>query len=314
MSDIMSLLTAEAQKSYQANLKRYQQAEKIFDEIIAMYGPEGTFGKSYEAELEKQKVSDVGKTKLTDISRGLYGTTDYGAAWESQVGASARLKLEDIKMERLSAAQAQKAGFLTSIEEPYPDYGLMASLMSQGTSGAGGGAAGAVGGGGGYQSTSQVAADWASRLNYSASLGGGGLSSSYSPYAATSTTPAVLGASNSSGISTSYGQPRGAANVQTYKGKTPYSSGNGNTPDINAITEEIMANYSAMTGIPLTGQLPTGTTGGTTGAQRGAMVNQITNERKPVGAAGTTGSAWIYDPNASLNPVYDPSDVGAFRK
>jgi len=75
------------------------------------------------------------------ISSGLYGTTTAAGAgrrWEEAVGAPARLRLEDIMMQRLSQAQVGKAGFMERIEEPYPDYAMMAGLMQQGAAGGGG--------------------------------------------------------------------------------------------------------------------------------------------------------------------------------
>lgn len=121
-----------------SNLTRQKAIESIFDEIISRYGPGGGFGKGYEAELGKQKVRDVGAASQRDIGRGLYGIRPYEAEWESTTGAGARLKLEDIKMERLSSAQMGKAGFMERIEQPYPDYGPLASAYSAGVGGGGG--------------------------------------------------------------------------------------------------------------------------------------------------------------------------------
>ncbi len=124
---------AEARAS---NIERKEAIESIFDEIIARYGPGGTYGASAEAMLERQKVRDVGATTQRDISRGMYGIRPYEQEWEATTGAAARLKLEDIKMERLSSAQLGKAGFLEGIEETYPDYGALMQAVS--AAGAGG--------------------------------------------------------------------------------------------------------------------------------------------------------------------------------
>ena len=117
---------------------RQATIEAIFDEIIGRYGPEGTYGKGAEALLERQKGGAVAAGTQRMISAGLYGTEmggGLGRAWEAEVGAPARLRLEDIKMERLSQAQLGKAGFLERIEDVYPDYGLISQLISQAAAG-----------------------------------------------------------------------------------------------------------------------------------------------------------------------------------
>ena len=124
-----------AQTSATAATKQRQAAvESIFDEIIARYGPEGSYGKSAEALIEAQKVRDVGTTSQSDISRGLYGIRPYGAEWEATTGAKARLTLEDLRMERLSAAQTGKAGFMERITNQYPDYSSLMQAVSAGSS------------------------------------------------------------------------------------------------------------------------------------------------------------------------------------
>ena len=132
--------------SIEANKQRLAQATAIYDEIIARYRPGGSFGKGYLAQLETQKTQDVGKATQQQISSGLAGTTvtsGLGAAWEANVGQPARLKLEDIQMERLSGAQTQKAGLIERVETPGPDYGMLAQLaQAQGQGGSGGGGGG----------------------------------------------------------------------------------------------------------------------------------------------------------------------------
>ena len=118
-----------------SNLSRKEQVSKIYEDIIKRYEPGGAFGAGYEAQLQRQKIGDVGATAQRDIGRGLYGIRPYEAEWEATTGATARLKLEDLRMERLSGAQTGMAGFLERIEEPYPDYSaLMAASQAQGGS------------------------------------------------------------------------------------------------------------------------------------------------------------------------------------
>jgi len=131
LNSVISYLQAKEAQAYKANLERKEIIEEMYDEMIARYGAGGTFGAGYKAELETAKKSAISSATQTDISRGLYGVSPYEATWEKEVGAPARLKLEDIKMEKLTAAEQAKAGFLERIEEPYPDYGLIASLAAQ---------------------------------------------------------------------------------------------------------------------------------------------------------------------------------------
>lgn len=152
--DYNSILQQTQQResaSIAANQQRLDQATAIYDEIIARYRPGGSFGKGYLAQLETQKVQDVGKATQQQISSGLAGTTvtsGLGSAWEANVGQPARLKLEDIQMERLSGAQANKAGLIERVENPSPDYGLLAQLAAAQGQGGGGGSGGGGGGGG----------------------------------------------------------------------------------------------------------------------------------------------------------------------
>jgi len=131
-----SLYEMYQQQGEQVRLSQEQRKtaiEEIFDKVISMYSPGGAFGKGYEAQLAGQKVQDVGSAKQSAISSGLYGLRNYGQEWGATVGAPARLKLEDIKMERLSSAMMGKAGFLEGIQEPYPDYStLMQATAAQG--------------------------------------------------------------------------------------------------------------------------------------------------------------------------------------
>lgn len=162
LDEVLANLQSQESIARASNLQRKEQIEAIFDEVIARYGSEGTYGRAAELLIGQQKVRDVGATAQRDISRGMYGVRPYEQEWEAAVGAPARLKLEDIKMERLSQAQYAKAGFLTGIEEEYPDYGLVAQLAAQ-ASQSGGGAVGGYGGGGGsseqYQGT-YMSPDW----------------------------------------------------------------------------------------------------------------------------------------------------------
>lgn len=122
LSKSYSDLVSEISESQQA---RRGSIEELLDKIIDIYSPGGAFGKGYEKQLALQKVQDVGTTAQRDISRGLYGIRPYEQEWEATVGSTARLKLEDLRMQALAGAYGQKAGFLEGIQEPYPDYGAL---------------------------------------------------------------------------------------------------------------------------------------------------------------------------------------------
>lgn len=134
IDELIAQMEASAEAARAANIERQQVIEAILNEIIARYGPEGAYGRAAEAMIEREKVAGVGVGAQRLIGAGLYGTEMAGGlerAWEAEVGAPARLRLEDITMERLTQAQLGMAGFKERIEDVYPDYGLMAQLISQ---------------------------------------------------------------------------------------------------------------------------------------------------------------------------------------
>jgi len=134
MATLLQQFQQQEEAAKAANLQRYQAAMEIYDEIISRYRPGGEFGRAALGQLEKRKVTDVGKETQQLISSGLYGTTTMAATgrrWEEAVGGPERLKLEDIQMQRLSEAQVGKAGFIERREDIGPDYGMIAQLASQ---------------------------------------------------------------------------------------------------------------------------------------------------------------------------------------
>ncbi|KKN59422.1 hypothetical protein LCGC14_0542570 [marine sediment metagenome] len=136
--------------SIAANQRRLDQTTAIFDEIINRYKPGGSFGRGYLSQLENQKVQDVGQESQQMISSGLYGTTTAAGAgqrWEANVGATARLKLEDVQMERLSQAQVGKAGLIERVENPAPNLDYIIALTQAQSSSSGGGGGGGTSGG-----------------------------------------------------------------------------------------------------------------------------------------------------------------------
>lgn len=134
IDDLLRMYTEAASKAEAATQQRYEQATAIYDEIIRRYSPGGTFQRQALEQLGAQKTMDVGSAAQQLISSGLYGTqagAGLGMGWERAVGAPARLKLEDIMMERLSGAMQAKAGFLERVEDVGPSPELIAQLAQQ---------------------------------------------------------------------------------------------------------------------------------------------------------------------------------------
>jgi len=151
LSSILAKIEEQSKVAQVENLKRYEQAMAIYDEIVTRYQPGGEFEKKSLTDLERRKTRDVGAEEGKLISSGLSGTTvagGVGRRWEEEVGTPERLKLEDVLMQRLSAAQQGKAEFIERREDTYPDYGLVAQLASQSASGGGDTGDGGTSGGG----------------------------------------------------------------------------------------------------------------------------------------------------------------------
>lgn len=146
-SSITDLYTDMYKEQKAANLARKTEIGGIMDEYISMFQPGGAFGKGFEAQLNLQKVQDTSKTAQSDISRGLYGIRPYEQEWEATVGSTARLKLEDLRMQNLAQALMAKAGFLENINEPYPDLSNLMNATAAGASVPSGGSSGSSFGG-----------------------------------------------------------------------------------------------------------------------------------------------------------------------
>jgi hypothetical protein len=148
-SDIIQRMEAQSASARQANIERGRRVENIYSEIIDRYRAGGAFEKAGLGEIAKGMTTGVGRESQQMISSGLYGTTtgaQVGRRWEESYAQPARLKLEDIMSQRLTAAQESMAGFLERIEEPYPDYGAVLPYLSQAATGGGGGGGGGAGG------------------------------------------------------------------------------------------------------------------------------------------------------------------------
>jgi len=127
---ILDLQNQQAQSNL-ANQKRYDQMLAIYDETIDRYQPGGSFEKKFLQQLGKQKERYIGQETQDLVSSGLFNTTSkaaIGGKFEEQIGAPSRLDLEDIQMQRLTAAQMGKAGAIERVEDTGPGYDLIAQL------------------------------------------------------------------------------------------------------------------------------------------------------------------------------------------
>lgn len=96
------------------------EVSKLLDEIIAKYRIGGEYGKGEEALLKRAKTKSTAETAQSLVSAGLAGTSvgaGAGQRWEEEIGMPGRLKLEDIRSERLTGALGAKAGFLGQAEQ-----------------------------------------------------------------------------------------------------------------------------------------------------------------------------------------------------
>lgn len=124
---------AQATKARQANLARQKRIEGIYSSMLERYQPGGAFEKGGLAQIETARTKGVGQEMQHMIGSGMYGTSTaagVGRKWEADVGAPARLRLEDIMGQRRTGIQQQKAGFLERIQQPYPDYSALMGAIA----------------------------------------------------------------------------------------------------------------------------------------------------------------------------------------
>jgi len=131
-SGIISGFQIAGARARAANIARQRRIESIYDEMMRRFQPGGAFERRGLGEIERARTRGVGQEMQQMISSGMYGTTTAAGIprqWEAEVGAPARLRLEDIMQQRLTGIQMQKAGFLERIQEPYPDYSMLMSAI-----------------------------------------------------------------------------------------------------------------------------------------------------------------------------------------
>lgn len=130
----ISQISRQQSSAKRANIERRKQIEGMYDKMMGMVGPGGAFEKRGLGEIEAAKTKGVGQETQQMISSGMYGTTTaagVGRKWEADVGAPARLRLEDIMQQRQLGVMGQKAGFLERIEDVYPDYSSLLQMLAR---------------------------------------------------------------------------------------------------------------------------------------------------------------------------------------
>ena len=96
-----------------------QTVTDLLDQMIQRYSPGGGFGDPERALLEREKTKSLARTSQNLVSRGLAGTTagvGMGKQWEEEIGMPAKLRLEDVRSQRLMEALGTKAGYLERTE------------------------------------------------------------------------------------------------------------------------------------------------------------------------------------------------------
>lgn len=133
-SSLIGQISRQQASARQANVARRGQIESIYGNMLGMVQPGGAFEKRGLADIARQKTKTVGEETQGLISGGMFGTTTtagLGRKFEANVGAPARLRLEDIMQQRQLGVMGQKAGFLERIEDVYPDYSSLLQMLAR---------------------------------------------------------------------------------------------------------------------------------------------------------------------------------------
>jgi len=137
LSTLIKQFQEQQERARQENLKRYAEAQKLYDEMIKRYQPGGEFGKGAISQYERGKERALAQGVQSLVSSGLYGTTVTAGLpkkYEEEVGTPFRTQLEDIRMGRLTEAEKAKAGLIERREDIGPDPALIAQLAMQASS------------------------------------------------------------------------------------------------------------------------------------------------------------------------------------
>ncbi len=126
-------ISAGSASARQANVQRQARIESMYADMLKSVGRGGAFEKSGLADIEKTRVSGVGEETQSMISSGVYGTTTAAGvgAKHRDIAAQSRIKLEDLLVQRELGVKQQTAGFLERIEDSYPDYSQLLSMLAR---------------------------------------------------------------------------------------------------------------------------------------------------------------------------------------
>ncbi len=116
-----------------ANEQRFQQGLEIFDRIIQQNEAGGTLQAATEAAISRGRTKSVAQGTQALVTAGLSNTTQaagLGKKFEEEVGVPARLQAADIRQQRLSQAQRDKAGFIERREDTGPSFSDIAGLAT----------------------------------------------------------------------------------------------------------------------------------------------------------------------------------------
>lgn len=131
---LMDEVYAATERTNAANKKREDEIRSMMDEVIGMYRQGGAFGQGVEAQLGRERTQTLATGGQSLISSGMYNTTGLAGLstqFAENVAMPTRMKLEDLRMEKLQGALGQKASFVESITDQSPDYRLLAELMAK---------------------------------------------------------------------------------------------------------------------------------------------------------------------------------------
>ena len=108
-------------QAFAANKARATKIEGMYDQMLKAAGPGGAFEKRGLHALEQIR----GKGIQQRIGQGMANVTAADPTVEG------RLTLEDLMQQRQMGIMQQKAGFLERIEDSYPDYSSLFSMLSR---------------------------------------------------------------------------------------------------------------------------------------------------------------------------------------
>ena len=134
LSSYIAQLQTEQKAANAANQARLNQTTALYDEIIQQYSPGGSFGAGMEKQLAESKRTSVGSGAQSLVDSGFANSTmmaNLGTTWEKKVGSQARLNMEDMRNEKLSAAKMGKSAMIERVQDEGPDDSLIAQLIQQ---------------------------------------------------------------------------------------------------------------------------------------------------------------------------------------